>query len=405
VATYAFYPRDRLITVLEELRKERHTLMIATKSILVKVWMGDTEHELVITFSSSRRPLDVVKEEVAKTDFCKRGWNLDPFRIVNEKNAIVTDFKSIEDASFLIFFIPDRIIPVSGNDWGASHLDQLKVYFEDVELREFFEDAPLDDFEMSERCNALKSLLADLNADLTSKYEPSTRPDDGRFPSEYIRTSPLLTHPICKALFAAQNYPHHESFVDDFLRHLLHEIGFNEGSLYAAPQLRISLSYGSIQKMAIADVTIMDMLSFIKIGVVEDKNNEERIKRSDSTAQLVAEGIAIAQRNKAVKQLKRDLEGNPKATSEESSSSETVYGIRVMGYMFHFYAIKISPQIHSALESQVAPTEPTRFLRYESETGLNFLIKEQRDEIIKMLSLLQKVATTTGANSPRKIPS
>ena len=102
----------------------------------------------------------------------------------------------------------------------------------------------------------------------------------------------------------------HESFVDDFVKHLLNEMGFNEGSLYAAPQMRINLSFRETEKMATADVTVIDLLSYARIGVVEDKNWEEMMLKKDSTAQLVAEGIAIVQRNEAVGGRKRDSGGN-----------------------------------------------------------------------------------------------
>ena len=125
--------------------------------------------------------------------------------------------------------------------------------------------------------------------------------------------------------------------------------------------MRINLYFGETEKMATADVTVIDLLSFARIGVIEDKNWDEMVKDRNSTAQLVAEGIAITQRNESVGGSKRDAGGDPKGVFEESSStcSETVYGIRVKRTQFHFYAIQVSPQIHSALRNQTAASTST----------------------------------------------
>ena len=154
--------------------------------------------------------------------------------------------------------------------------------------------------------------------------------------------------------------------------------------------MRISLYFGETEKAAIADVTVIDLLTYASIGVVVNKN-------WDSAAPLVAEGIAFTQR----KAPKRDVGDNLKGVFEESTStcSETVYGIRVKRTQFHFYAIQVSPQIHSALRNQTAASTSTTMYRYKSEAGLDFMEKKERNEIILMLSLLQEVAMTTGENS------
>jgi hypothetical protein len=48
-------------------------------------------------------------------------------------------------------------------------------------------------------------------------------------------------------------------------------MGFNDGRLYAAPQRRINLYFGETVKTTTADVTVLDLLSYASIGVVEDK--------------------------------------------------------------------------------------------------------------------------------------
>lgn len=399
---FSDFPKDKLQDELGLLRVKKNLLLarqqVKTRSLMVKICIGEKVQDSLITFTSLKRPLDTVKEEVSKLELLKRGTSLDPYRLVTVKNALVSDFSSVEGQSMLIFHVPEKIIPLSGNEWTDVQLDQLKVLFEYVEVREFFSTAGLTSFQMSARGEALVELLCGVDETFHRKYVPAViDAGDERTSAEAIRSSPLLQNPICKALFAARKYVEHESFVDDFVKHLLNEMGFNDGSLYAAPQMRINLFFGETEKMATADVTVIDLLSYARIGVVEDKNR-------DSTAQLVAEGIAITQRNEAAGGQKRDAGGNLKGVSEESSStcSETVYGIRVTGSLFHFYAIQVSPQMHSALRNQTAAATSTTMYRYKSEAGLDFMVKEERDEIILMLSLLQEVATKTGETSPRR---
>eukprot|EP01033_Poteriospumella_lacustris_P012908 gene12908-9234_t len=185
---------------------------------------------------------------------------------------------------------------------------------------------------MSQRGTVLIEQLSGIDPTLPQMYVPVPMGDDGdqSASAKAIRENPLLQHPICKALFGAEKYLKHESFIDDFVRHLLDKMGFNEGSLYAAPQMQINLSFGDTVKMATADVTIIDLLSYARIGVVEDKNWEEMNKNRDSTPQLVAEGIAISQHNEAVGRQKREAagQGHPNAEADLSTSVETVYGIR-----------------------------------------------------------------------------
>lgn len=364
-----------------------------TLTLTVKICIGDKVQDSLITFTSLKRPLDTVKEEVAIQELMKRGMSLDPYRLVTTRNVLVSDFASIEGQPLLVFHIPEKIVPLSGNEWTKVQLDQLKIVFEDVDLVGFFSNAEFQQFEMSDRGAKLVKLLCGIDDSLHRKYLPEGEGRDLIASTRAIRENPLLQHPICKALFAARKYVKHESFIDDFVKHLLDEMGFNEGSLYAAPQMRINLCFGDTEKTATADITIIDLLSYARIGVVEDKNWKEMMLNYDSTAQLVAEGIAITQRNEVVERQKH---GYAKAEADCSFSSETVYGIRVTGSLFHFYALQISPEIHSAMRNLTAAVSRTTMYRYKSEAGLDFMVKEERSEIILMLSLLQEIAKRTG---------
>ena len=143
--------------------------------MIVKICIGDKVQESLITFTSVKRPLDTVKEEVSKLELLRRGMSLDPYRLVTVKNALVSDFPSIEDQQILIFHIPEKIVPLSGNEWTDVQLDQLKVHFEDVELNKFFHNAGLSSFQLSARGEALAELLRDHDESLHRKYSMSQR--------------------------------------------------------------------------------------------------------------------------------------------------------------------------------------------------------------------------------------
>jgi len=362
-------------------------------------------HEALITFASTQRPLEKAKEEFRLLPWFKRGTNLDAYELVNSQNVSVTDFDSIKGQPFLILRGPERIIPLSGNEWTKIQLDQLKVVFEDLpDVGSFFNGADLRRLETSQRGSELLSVLSEMDDTLFRKYTPAEEGVNGRgFSANEIRANKMLQHPICKALSAARRYATHE-FFDDFVKHLLHEMGFNAGMLYVAPQMRIKLSFGSVEKVATADVTVIDMLTSARIVLVEDRYWDETKKDTDSTPQQVAEAIAVAQRNGSLAGFKRDASGSLKNTSSSISQSNlnAVYGIRVRGSMFHFYVINVSTEILDALENQTCATSNTTMYRYKSEMGLDFMLKEDRNEIILMLSLLQEVALSTGELTPRR---
>lgn len=148
-------------------------------------------------------------------------------------------------------------------------MEQLKINFIDVFSEcEFFSDLPELDLAVHPAAERLQILLESVDITLFGKYEVD---DTTGLTSAKIRADTLLQHPICKALWAAKKYSNKKSNRDDFVRHLLHDLGFNAGMLYAAPQMRLPLMFGSAEKSAITDYMIMDVLSYCRICVFEDK--------------------------------------------------------------------------------------------------------------------------------------
>ena len=309
------------------------------------MYIRENVSEARIAFSSAQRPLDTAKEEVTRLGWLKRGTVLDAYQLVTSMNVTIITFASIGDVPYLIFHMPDRIAALSGNEWTHVQVEQLKVVFQDfTDVETIFDVVGVSTLETSDRGVELLSVLDKVDDALFRKYTPSQEVDDERnsFSETAIRADKMLQHPICKALFASREFATTESFVDDFVKHLLHEMGFNAGMLYVAPQMRMKLRFGTVEKMAIADFTIIDLLmSYTKIAVITDKNWTEMLNRTDSTPQLLAEAIAVAQRNnKASVGVKRDSMGSSK--SSNAADLNTVYGITVSGSVFRFYRIQVS---------------------------------------------------------------
>lgn len=187
----------------------------------MKIYLGDKVQDIQFTFTSLQRPLDTVQEEVNRLNILKRGMSVNSFKLVTTMNAIVTDFASIKDEPYLIFHIPERIVPLSAHEWTDVQLNKLRIVFQDVDLRNFFMNAGLTNFEMSSRGMELSDKLSNLNDTLARLYVPKQPddPNDQHATAEAIRANPLLQNPICKALFAAGKYWKHEAFIDDFVKH------------------------------------------------------------------------------------------------------------------------------------------------------------------------------------------
>mmetsp|Transcript_2299 Transcript_2299/g.3543 ORF Transcript_2299/g.3543 Transcript_2299/m.3543 type:complete len:317 (+) Transcript_2299:362-1312(+) len=301
--------------------------------------------------------------------------------------------------------MPEKLTALSGNEWTHVQIEQLKVVFQDVpDVSTFFDGVGLKTFQTSVRGIELLSVLNKVDEALFRKYTQSQEDVEGMSLNETdIRANKMLQHPICKALFAAKTFISTESFVDDFVKHLLHEMGFNAGMLYVAPQMRNKLTFGAVEKMAIADFTIIDLLTNAKIVVIEDKYWEKIQMITDSTPQLLANIIAVAQRNnEALVGVKRDSMGISKSRASASCQANlrTVYGIRVSGSVFRFYRIHVGDAILGALENQTFATTDTTMFCYKLEKGLDFMVKKEREKIILILSLLQEVALFTGELSP-----
>ena len=84
-----------------------------------------------------------------------------------------------------------------------------------------------------------------------------------------------LRNSICSIVFMMHKYSHLESPVDSFVFQLLCHLGFNDNWLYISPQLHLKLRSNERSIMSKADFTLMDITSFYRVVVVEDKKTDE----------------------------------------------------------------------------------------------------------------------------------
>jgi len=358
----------------------------------VRFLYGQSVKCFQVIFKSTETPRESVIGTIKQLPDFKRNLNFEIFVLVNDARFQIVNFESIVEGDLLTFHIPEKLSIASGNEWTYTQLSELKIEFEDVDIVKFFSfETTKDEFDYntSERGLKLEDLLKNINMRIEHEYSDLHS-------IEKVRADEMLQHPITKALFTSLKYENYESNIDHFMIHLLNEMGFNEGSLYVFPQMRMNLLYGDQKAMATADFTILDLLSFARIVIVEDKNVKEMRRESDSTPQLVAEGIALAQYNYAIEQKTKKRKALEELT--------TIYGIRVTGHFLNFYVLPISSEIQLSMDRGVLASTTSKMFRYQtnSQLGLNFLDENERSVIIRILSILQKIAKQTGEMSDRR---
>ena len=128
-----------------------------------------------------------------------------------------------------------------------------------------------------------------------------------------------------------QDYSGNESAVHCFVHLLLNRLGFFSDWLFVFPQLRLKLKYGTATvKDAIPDFTVMDVVSFLRMAVMEDKRFDGL--SLDSEPQWIAELIAMAQTNS------EDGAKNA-AESKGVTVPHNIIGVRVNGLRFWLYRV------------------------------------------------------------------
>ena len=293
-----------------------------------------------------------------------------------------------------------RLEPKSGGDWNTAYLASLGisiVYAQDSMTI-------IEPCELSQKAIALIVLLETLTVDELIDYPAAIANLRTSDSSKYL-------NPIYKAIYLTDKYKNHESAVDCLLRHLLSALGFNDDRLFSFPQLRIPLNFGRADvNWAIADYTILDIISFYRCCFCEDKSVKEVLVNCGP--QIVAEGIALHQQNsRLANAVSSAVDSGSTATAGANAGSDTdtdvvavpspIVGVRVSGFQFYFYSIPYSKAVLTAMQSKMLPLDPTEVVCYPQD-GLNFLSQAQRPIIISLLDSLRTTVAKAGTNSVRR---
>jgi len=201
---------------------------------------------------------------------------------------------------------------------------------------------------------------------------------------------------IIKSACLLAKYGNNEAAVDIFIVFLLLQRLSNR--LFAFPQMRHTIiSFGNIKKEAIPDFTIVDVLSYFRIAVIDDKSEDSNDAEVKTEAQLVAEAIAIFQqannqrmtsKNEVCEQASKrskssdNDETNVDLVKDNGFSDEVVLGVRVKGMKFTFYVIPVSVQIQTAIRTKTATSTET----IVSKCGpFDFQFSKARGSVVQVL--------------------
>jgi hypothetical protein len=306
------------------------------------------------------------------------------------------------------------------NKWTVETLEALKIEFSDVS-----HDVMFPTRQLSDKATKVLEDLKYLDVAFLLSYENRSRSarsslschsvdDSGRPGNEYSHDGDdsnskpsgdvtenncldYMKHPLCKALFIMDKYSHLESPVDSFVFQLLCHLGFNDNWLYIFPQLPLKLRSNKRSITSKPDFTLMDVISFYRAVVVEDKKTDER-DWSGAEAQLVAEAVSAQQSNVVKEHSRPSKRTRSPATSEEN----TIMGIRVCGFYFTFYRIPYSqPLIYSVLNEVVA--SDTTIVQRCQHTGYDFRDAGGREVIVSLLDSLLYQFTHDGEQAKRRL--
>jgi len=392
---------------------------------------------------------------------------------VFKQGVRVTDFDDILDQDQLEFRWSGTLIAESGSCWGVEHLRQLKIEFSPAHCAaDLLEPAfgllpPVSD-RVAHVLDIFEGVGADFLRDEYPKEIKELREVYGRasaaaaaavagaagaspaFAVPAVSSSAAsvaaserdaarrrrLLHPLYKCLYMMSKFPTNESLVDDFVTALLRELMANQPDSdwqHICPQLSMPLIFGGIggskitQCDAIADRLIVDVDSFYRMAVFEDKSIKEMTTNSEP--QLIAEAIAAHQANMRLKEepsaKKPKLTGTSPAESSASSGAsnsasaasssasaameplDPLLAVRVSGHEFFFYCVSVTPQLMLAMETMTEAGSETlvrKLCRWEEGQphGLSFYSAADRRVIVEVLDAMCQCIARAGSVSRRR---
>lgn len=360
-----------------------------------------------ITILSGKPLLDQIIQKLNSIPSAiKRTVSFGSFALFDTAGKYVVDFDAIKNDEVLFFQIPANLNQHSASDWKDEDLDDLHIKFVDVHSqRNLFpaHSATLSPTDLV-RQSEFKNELQFIDTNFYSTFSLIVHSDESTHQSSF-------QHPISKSIAMVLKYHNLESAVDGFVYLLLYHVGFFDDWLYIFPQYEMVLAYGNnTSYKSKPDFTIMDVLSFYRVAVIEDKR-EQNSETVNSEPQLIAELIAIHQNNLFAVAKKRKVEdGDDGNESKSTIKNENLVGIRVNGLKFFFYNFTMTESLSQAMTSSkqaIAETTVTRFgdtqpLLDAPPRGLNFLYPPDREIIIDTLIEIKCIVSKQGRTSDRR---
>jgi hypothetical protein len=142
--------------------------------------------------------------------------------------------------------------------------------------------------------------------------------------------------------------PEQESAIDDFIRSLLHVLGyFTSGRTVIRSRFAIPfLICGDSQRLAQTDIAVLHTTSMVLLLIQEDKT---RINRDDPEPQLIAEAIAAFQYNNK----KRKYFDLP------TLETMTIPAVTVVGTQPTFYLVPVTEELSRCVAAGIYPQHQT----------------------------------------------
>lgn len=322
--------------------------------------------------------------------------SFETYILENQLGQIIASTSTVVENETLNFYSPEKIVPVSSGSWSSAIIKQLKVNIETVTMAEFLLRFHIvDDGKLSERAEQLVDSIKEINHEFLVQYNVQDKHQQDK-----LRGSAIHCHSLAKALFLMQKYVSCEALVDFFIVQLFSALGYNDGMLSTVPQFKMNLHFGGgNDRESIPDFLIMDILSYLKMVIVEDKN--WNLMKFNSFPQLFAEIIAMFATNEVKEQETKKARIEESVPSNDSVDEALALGVRVNGSVFHFHGVGRSPEVLKSLESLQVASDATNTIRLGPEAGLDFLIPEQRKQIIYVLDKFLENIVNMGRDSPR----
>jgi len=315
----------------------------------------------------------------------------------------------------LTFVEVKTIEKVAASNWSETEVNGLGLGFAPpLVFQEFVNQVLKKDYTND-------ASLGDLGDSLLKALEPLSPNIVNEFVDNrdvtYNLPEVIKNNWVGKAAAVVMKYCNVESGVDTFVFHLLLALGFNDGRTCVFPQLPHKLTYGvgaTIDSTIVTpDITVVDLLTYSRIAVVEDKTSQEKSPQKNPAAQLVAEIYAVHQTE--MQSLKRSFQtltddNTPTHVSTDTSAAGAVveqekeltgyYGIVVRETYFCFYYVPILQSALNALQRKEGVPKPHVCIIGSEE--LNFLKKDHRHKIVWYLCQLREIVGEQGSSGGRR---